>query len=265
MSRIEQALSRAQSENRAALVAYLCAGDPDPQWTPALVRAAARGGADIVELGVPFSDPTADGIAIQQASARALGKGTTLARVLEMVREIRTDCDVPILLFGYYNPILKYGEERFAQDAADAGADGALVVDLPPEHASVLRGPLVQHGLDYVPLLAPTSDEGRVQQVANVATSFIYFVSLTGVTGAAAPDLRAAAQQAKVLKVQTGHPVAVGFGIKSAQDVASVARDADGAVVGTALIKLLQECEELPVAESKLTALISELAAGTQR
>ncbi|MBW2507272.1 MAG: tryptophan synthase subunit alpha, partial [Deltaproteobacteria bacterium] len=190
MGRIADAFDRARSENRAALVIYLCAGDPDLRSTESLVVAAAESGADVIELGVPFSEPTADGPAIQRAAERSLAGGTSLAKVLQTVAAIRARTDVPILLFGYYNPILAYGESRLVEDAAKAGADGFLVVDLPPEESAELRDSVIEKGLDFVPLVAPTSDPERIAQAATVATSFIYYVSMTGVTGSKAADLK---------------------------------------------------------------------------
>ena len=162
MSRIADAFARAKSEDRAALVIYLCAGDPSLALTPDLIVAAAEAGADVIEVGMPFSDPTADGPTIQQASERALAAGATLPGVLEAVKAARARTDVPVLLFGYYNPILRYGEDRLVKDAKAAGVDGFLVVDLPPESAAPLLGPLREHGLDFVPLVAPTSTPPRI-------------------------------------------------------------------------------------------------------
>jgi tryptophan synthase alpha chain len=196
MGRIQQAFERAQQEQRAALVIYLCAGDPDLATTVRLVCAAADAGADVIELGMPFSDPTADGPTIQKASERALAKGTTMRGAIDVVREVRKTHQVPVLLFGYYNPVLSYGEVKLANDAADAGADGFLVVDLPPEEAGPLRDAAVARGMDLVPLIAPTSHEERVRLAADTATSFIYYVSMTGVTGAVGIDLQAASARA---------------------------------------------------------------------
>jgi len=239
VSRIAEAFARARAEERAALVVYLCAGDPDLATTGELVVAAASAGADVIELGVPFSDPTADGVAIQHASERALRAGTTLTGVLGAVRAIRARTAVPLLLFGYYNPILAYGEARFAADAASAGVDGALVVDLPPEEATPLLEPLRAHGLDFVPLVAPTSTEPRVARATALATGFLYYVSTTGVTGAAAVDLEVAGRRAHALGARTGVPVAVGFGIATPDDAATVARHADGVVVGSAIVRAI--------------------------
>ena len=173
MGRIADAFEKARSENRAALVIYVCAGDPDLRSTEDFVVAAAESGADVIELGVPFSDPTADGPAIQRAAERALAGGATLAKVLQTVAAIRARTDVPILLFGYYNPILSYGERKLVEDAVAAGADGFLVVNLPPEDSEGLRGPAVEHGLDFVPLVAPTSDPARIGKAAEAPYNFL--------------------------------------------------------------------------------------------
>lgn len=236
MSRIAESLSRAKAERRAALVTYLCAGDPDLASTPDLIVALAEAGADVVELGMPFSDPTADGPTIQRASERALRAGATLGGVLEAVRAARARTDVPILLFGYYNPIAARGEERVVREAREAGADGFLVVDLPPEECAPLRDPAVAAGLDWVPLLAPTSTEARIARAAEVATSFVYCISVAGVTGTGHADLGDAAMRAAAIGARIGRPVALGFGIKTPGDVAAAAEHVDAVVVGSALV-----------------------------
>ena len=263
MGRITDAFERARAEERAALVVYLCAGDPDLPTTVDLVVACADAGADVIELGVPFSDPTADGPAIQRAAERALRGGATLAKVLETVRAIRLQTDVPLLLFGYYNPILAYGERRLVEDAADCGADGFLVVNLPPEESDELRVPAANRGLDFVPLVAPTSDRDRIVRAAEAATSFVYYVSMTGVTGSHAVDLRSASERAGALQRELGRPVAIGFGIKTKQDVAAAARHVDGVVVGSAVVCAIEAAREDPV--PAVRRLVSELAAGLAR
>ncbi|MGB5811699.1 MAG: tryptophan synthase subunit alpha [Polyangiales bacterium] len=265
MGRIADAFARAKREERAALVIYLCAGDPDLETTVDLVVAAAEAGADVIELGVPFSDPTADGPAIQRAAERSLGGGTTLSRVIETVVAIRARTDVPLLLFGYYNPILSYGEQRLVDDAAEAGADGFLVVNLPPEESDGLRLPAIEKGLDFVPLIAPTSEGGRIAQAARVATSFIYYVSMTGVTGSQATDLVKAAERAGALQTELGRPIAIGFGVKSRSDVTTVARHADGVVVGSAVVGAVEDAESPAAAVDAVRALVGDLAAGVRR
>ena len=263
MSRLGEAFAAADAEGRAALVIYLCAGDPELALTPRLVVAAAEAGADVVEVGMPFSDPTADGPTIQRASERALAGGTTLSGVLAAVAEARESTDVPVVLFGYYNPILRFGEAALAEAAKDAGVDGLLVVDLPPESAAPLLAPLSAHGLDFVPLVAPTSTPARVARAADVAGSFLYCVSMTGVTGSAGAPLAEAAARAAELRAQTGKPVAVGFGVRTAADVATVAAHADGVVVGSAVVRAIDAAESDDAAVEAVRALVAELRAGT--
>jgi len=255
MSRLDSAFGA----ERTALVIYLCAGDPSLEVTPDLIVAAAEAGADVIEVGMPFSDPTADGPTIQAASERALAGGATLTLVLGAVKAARERTQVPIVLFGYYNPILHYGEAALAKDAADAGVDGLLVVDLPPEHAAPLLEPMREHGLDFVPLLAPTSTPARVAAAVSVAGSFIYYVSMTGVTGTAGAPLELASQRAAELAAETGKPVVVGFGVRTAEDVATVAAHADGVVVGSAVVRAIDGSSD-PVAA--VTSIVSELASG---
>jgi tryptophan synthase alpha chain len=264
MSRLAGAFQKARDEGRSALVIYLCAGDPSLSLTPDLVVAAAEAGADVIELGVPFSDPTADGIAIQRASERALRGGTTLAGVLQAVRTIRTRTDVPLVQFGYYNPILRYGEERLAADAAAAGIDGLLVVDLPPEEASSLRDAAIRNGLDFIPLVAPTSDEHRLALASEAATSFVYSVSMTGVTGSAGVDLAEAGARATALSAKLGKPIALGFGIKTADDVHAVAGKAEGVVVGSAVVNVIAAATSDAEAVENVRALVASLAAATR-
>ena len=265
MGRIADAFDDARNENRAALVIYLCAGDPDLSSTEDLVVAAAESGADVIELGVPFSEPTADGPAIQRAAERSLAGGTTLAKVLLTVAAIRKRTDVPILLFGYYNPILAYGEAKLVEDAAQAGADGFLVVDLPPEESAELRESAIEKHLDFVPLVAPTSDPTRIARAAEVATSFIYYVSMTGVTGSKAVDLASASERAGALQREVGCPVAIGFGVKTKQDVTTVAPHVDGVVVGSAVVSAIENAASRREALEALRALVGELAQGLGR
>jgi tryptophan synthase alpha chain len=254
VGRIADAFESARNENRAALVIYLCAGDPDLGTTADLVVAAAEAGADVIELGVPFSDPTADGPAIQRA-----------AEVLDTVRVIRARTDVPILLFGYYNPILSYGEQKLADDAADSGADGFLVVNLPPEESAGLRGPAIEKGLDFVPLIAPTSNPERIAQAAEAATSFIYYVSMTGVTGSQAVDLASASERAGVLQRELGCPIAIGFGVKTKDDVATVAPHVDGVVVGSAVVRAIEDAASPEEAVASVRDLVTGLTQGLRR
>ncbi len=261
MGRLADVMRRTEKEGRAALIIYLCAGDPSLATTVDLVLAAAEGGADIVELGMPFSDPSADGEAIQRASERALAAGATLPGVLEVVRTVRSrGCDVPILLFGYYNPLLSYGEAAIVRDAAEAGIDGFLVVDLPPEEATELRERIRDASLDYVPLIAPTSTEERITQAGAIASGFVYYVSMTGITGATASALGEAAERAAGLSKKLEQPVAVGFGVKTPQDASQVAARADGVVVGSAIVRAIAEAPDTATAAESVKGSVAALA-----
>jgi tryptophan synthase alpha chain len=265
MGRIAEAFERATAENRAALVIYLCAGDPSLDATVDLVVAAAESGADVIELGVPFSDPTADGVAIQQASERSLARGTTMRGVLDVVRRVRERSTVPILLFGYYNPILRYGEAKLVADAKAAGVDGFLVVDLPPEEADPLVEPLRAAGLGYVPLVAPTSTESRIAQAAALADGFVYYVSMTGVTGAKDAVLDEAAERAAALRPKARAPIAVGFGIATPADARVVAAKADGVVVGSAIVRAIASAPDVESSVRAVRELVSSLASACRR
>ena len=240
MSRIAQRFSELKAANRAAFVPFVTAGDPDAETTSALLEKLPAAGADLIELGVPFSDPMADGPAIQASSLRALKAGMTLPKVLELVRKFRkTDRATPLVLMGYYNPIHAYGTARFAKDAADVGVDGLITVDLPPEEDAVLRLPAAAQGLDIVRLATPTTDAARLQVVLDGAGGFLYYVSITGITGTksfAESDVRAAVVK---VKAASGLPCVVGFGIKTPEQAAEVAAFADGAVVGSAIVERL--------------------------
>jgi tryptophan synthase alpha chain len=240
VSRIARRFAQLRTEGRAGLVIYLTAGDPDPDTSLALFQGLAEAGADLIEIGMPFSDPMADGPAIQAAGQRALKRGMTLRKTLAMVRALRErDPDTPYVLMGYYNPIYRYGAEAFATDAVAAGVDGAIVVDLPPEEDSELAVPARGAGLDIVRLATPTSDEARLPAIVANASGFLYYVAITGITGtrsADAADVRAAVAR---LRRFTSLPVAVGFGIKTPAQAAQVAQAADAAVVGSAVVDRL--------------------------
>ena len=240
MSRIEQRFAQLRAESRAGLVIYLVAGDPDPDTSLALFQGVAAAGADLIEIGMPFSDPMADGPSIQAAGQRALKRGMTLRKTLAMVRSLRErDPDTPYVLMGYYNPIYRYGAEAFAQDAVAAGVDGAIIVDLPPEEDAELAVPARAAGLDIVRLATPTSDAARLPAIVAHASGFLYYVAIAGITGtrsADAADVRAAVAR---LRRFTPLPIAVGFGIKTPAQAAEVARAADAAAVGTAVVDRL--------------------------
>jgi tryptophan synthase alpha chain len=240
VSRIEQRFAALRKEGRAGLVTYVAAGDPDPNTSFRLLVGLAGAGADLIEIGMPFSDPMADGPIIQEAGQRALKQGMNLLRTLDLVRELRRlDEATPIVLMGYYNPIYRYGPAAFARDAVAAGIDGVIVVDLPPEEDAELTAPAQAAGLDFVRLATPTSGKARVPQIVEHASGFIYYVAIAGITGtrsAAAADVAAAVAR---LRRFTPLPVAVGFGIRTPEQAAEVARAADAAVVGSSLVQCL--------------------------
>lgn len=247
------------------MVPFLMAGDPDLESTAGLIRAAIAGGADLLEIGVPFSDPTADGPTLQRSAARALASGASLPAVLGLVAELRREVETPIVLFGYYNPIYRYGPERFAADAASAGVDGVLVVDLPPEEAGELHEPLRRRGLDAIFLLAPTSDEQRVRAVLRRASGFVYYVSMTGVTGAAPISPRDVRPAVEALRARCGLPVGVGFGISSATEAREVAHFADAVIVGSALMRAVEEARDGSSAREAVRRMVWELKGATFR
>jgi len=241
VSRIAEVLTACRGRGRTALCAYLTAGDPSLDLTPSLVRAAVDAGADLVELGVPFSDPMADGPVLQRSAARAVAAGTTLPRILEAVVDLRRELRTPIVLFGYYNPFFRYGVEAISRDAAAAGVDGLLCVDLPPEEAGDLRAAAERAGLDLIALLAPTTPPSRIRRIAEAASGFLYLVSVLGVTGGRAtlpaelPGLVASVREVTTL------PVGVGFGVQSPEQAAWVASFADAVIVGSALARVIED------------------------
>jgi tryptophan synthase alpha chain len=240
MSRLGQRFADLRAGGRKGLVTYVTAGDPDPLTTPDLLHRLATAGADVLELGVPFSDPTADGPAIQAAHERALAHGVTLARTLDMVAAFRRDDDAtPIVLMGYMNPIEAMGQTTFADRAAAAGVDGIIAVDLPPEEAATLHALLRERGIDLIFLVAPTTTSARVERIASLASGFIYYVSLKGTTGAGNLDTAAVADGIGKIRPRTDLPVAVGFGIRDGQSAARLAAVADAVVVGSALIQCI--------------------------
>jgi len=240
VSRIERRFATLRMEGRAGLVTYLTAGDPDPDTSARLFAGLAAAGADLIEIGMPFSDPMADGPVIQDAGQRALRQGMTLRRTLALVRELRrADEATPIVLMGYYNPIYRYGAEAFARDAIAAGVDGVIVVDLPPEEDAELTGPARAAGLDFVRLATPTSDNRRLPSIVERASGFIYYVAIAGITGTRSADAANVAAAVTRLRRFTELPIAVGFGIRTPEQAAEVARAADAAVVGSSLVQRL--------------------------
>ena len=240
-TRIDRRFAELKTEGRAALVTFLTAGDPDPETSLALVQALPAAGADVIELGMPFTDPMADGPAIQMSSQRALKAGQTLKKTLELVRAFRgSDDATPLVLMGYYNPIYVYGVDRFLRDAKSAGVDGLIIVDLPPEEDEELCLPALKAGLNFIRLATPTTDDKRLPAVLANTSGFVYYVSITGITGAATPDARKVAAAVARIKRHTKLPVAVGFGVRTAEQAAGIASGADGVVVGSALVSVLK-------------------------
>ena len=240
-SRLDATFVALRARRERALVAYFTAGDPSLAMTRRLVAEAARRGADIIELGIPFSDPLADGPVIQRATQRALAAGVTLPRVLELVREMRGEVSAPLVFLTYYNPILAFGLKAFCRTAVEAGIDGVIVADLPPEEAQPLRAEAGRAGLDLIHLVAPTSTPERMRRIARASLGFIYMVSLTGVTGERAGLAPELAQQLRALRAITTKPVCVGFGIGTPEQAAEVGRLADGVIVGSAIVRLVEQ------------------------
>jgi tryptophan synthase alpha chain len=268
-TRIDRRFAALKSEGRAALVTFLMSGDPDYETSLAIVKALPGAGADVIELGMPFTDPMADGPAIQAAGLRALKSGQTLKKTLAMVSGFRTSDDAtPIVLMGYYNPIYIYGVERFLADAKAAGVDGLIVVDLPPEEDEELCLPALRSGLNFIRLATPTTNNKRLPAVLANTSGFVYYVSITGITGSASPDAGKATAAVARIKRHTALPVCVGFGVKDAVSAGAIACEADGVVVGSALIEALRASlvggKASPRSVKAVTALVGDLAAGVR-
>ena len=261
MSRLDATFARLRATGERALVAYFTAGDPSLEVTGQLVREAERRGADVVELGVPFSDPLADGPVIQRAGARALAAGASLVRVLETVAELRRDVTVPLVLLTYYNPILAFGLPAFAETAAKAGLDGVLVPDLPNEEAEPLRAQTDAAGVDLAQFVAPTTTVARLRRIARQSRGFIYLVSLTGVTGERRELPPELADQIRAIRLVTTKPVCVGFGIGTPDQVAVVGELADGVIVGSAIVRCVEEHTGSPSLVTEVGTFIASLKA----
>ncbi|MGM0553618.1 MAG: tryptophan synthase subunit alpha [Pseudomonadota bacterium] len=258
MSRIEQRFAELREQNRAALIPYVTAGDPEPGATVPLMHALVEAGADLIELGVPFSDPMADGPVIQKACERALRFGTGLRDVLAMVAEFRKqDTTTPVVLMGYLNPVERMGYAAFAETAKAAGLDGLLTVDLPPEESADVVGLLEGAGIDPIFLIAPTTSEIRMDHIAHAARGFVYYVSLKGVTGSQSLEPSALAARLDAIRRHTGLPLGVGFGIRDAQTAAQVARVADAVVVGSAIVRLAEEHDGDPAGYARAAAAVA--------
>jgi len=241
MGRIEQRFNTVKEKGEKALVIYITAGDPSLEVTEEIALGLDAAGVDCLEIGVPFSDPTADGPIIQAASQRALKNGTTLAGILAMIESIRKTSEIPIVLFGYYNPILSYGPERFAARAKEVGVDGILVVDLPPEESAELRRYTDPKKIDFISLIAPTTSTERVKTIASHATGFLYYISITGVTGTVKPQVEEVKKDVGRIKKVTSLPLVVGFGISTPQQAKEIAPSADGIVIGSAVVHMIEE------------------------
>jgi tryptophan synthase alpha chain len=269
-TRIDTRFADLQREGRAGLVTFTMAGDPDPKTSLAILKALPEAGADVIELGMPFTDPMADGPAIQAAGLRALGAGQNLIKTLAMVRDFRKGDDVtPIVLMGYFNPIYVYGVEKFLTDAKKAGVDGLIVVDLPPEEDDELCVPALKAGLNFIRLATPTTDDKRLPVVLANTSGFVYYVSITGITGSAAPDAAKVAEAVARIKRHTELPVAVGFGVRTAKQAREISVGAEAVVVGSALVNAVSESlDKKGKATARtvkaVTSLVAELASGVR-
>lgn len=269
-TRIDTRFAALKAEGRPGLVTFIMAGDPDSATSLEVLKGLPTAGADVIEIGMPFSDPMADGPAIQLAGQRALKNGQTLAKTIEMVRAFReNDNETPIVLMGYYNPIYIYGNERFVADAKEAGVDGLIIVDVPPEADDELCLPAMDAGINFIRLATPTTDADRLPKVLENTSGFLYYVSITGITGAAAPDPGKVAASVATIKQSTDLPVAVGFGVKTAEQAAGIGQGADGVVVGSALVSAIQSTLDengnaTPDTPGAVHALVADLASGVR-
>jgi tryptophan synthase alpha chain len=267
-TRIDRRFAGLKKEGRAALVTFTMAGDPDYATALAILQALPKAGADVIELGMPFTDPMADGPAIQAAGLRALKAGQNMKKTLAAVREFRSGDDAtPLVLMGYYNPIYVYGGDRFLADAKAAGVDGLIVVDLPPEEDAELCLPALAAGVNFIRLATPTTDDKRLPTVLTNTSGFVYYVSITGITGAAAPDLGKVTAAVARIKRHTKLPVCVGFGVRTAEQARAIAQGADGVVVGSALVEAVRkslgpDAKATPATVPAVTDLVRALAAG---
>jgi tryptophan synthase alpha chain len=262
INRIDRCFEDLAARSRTALIPFVTAGFPEPDWTVPLMHALVRAGADVLELGVPFSDPTADGPVIQQASERAIARGVSMSTVLGLVRRFRAEDDVtPVVLMGYMNPVERYGHAEFARDAAAAGVDGVLMVDCPPEEMGSLRARFDEHGIHPICLVAPTTTERRMDSIAEQARGYLYYVSFKGITGADRLDAAALAAPLERLRRHSRLPVAVGFGIKDPQSAAAVAGLAEGVVIGSALIEALAAADSAASACAAVSGFLAPIRA----
>lgn len=266
MSRLHTRFAKLKEQNRAALVTFVTAGDPNYDTSLEILRGLPAAGADVIELGMPFTDPMADGPAIQLANIRALGAKQNLAKTLQMVREFREgNNETPLVLMGYYNPIHHYGVARFIADAKASGVDGLIVVDMPPEHNSELCDPAQAAGIDFIRLTTPTTDDARLPKVLDGSSGFVYYVSVAGVTGAGAATLEHVEEAVARLRRHTELPISIGFGIRTPEQAAAIARLADGVVVGSALIDHIAHAESSEQAVDGVLSLCAALAEGVRQ
>jgi len=265
MTRIEEKLYQLKTKGKKAFIAYLTAGYPDLETTRALILELEARGVDVIELGIPFSDPLADGPVIQKSSQWALEKGITSRRVLELVREVRQKTEVPLVLMGYYNPIFKFGEAKFVDISSDAGVDGLIVVDLPPEEAGQLKAEAERNKLNLIFLLTPVSSEERIKLVCEWSSGFIYCVSYTGVTGGGEKEEEALANLVRKIRTLTTTPVEIGFGISSPQDAKKASRVADGIIVGSAIIKEIGAHTSSDNLVARVGQMVEKLVRATKR
>ncbi|PTW63243.1 tryptophan synthase alpha chain [Breoghania corrubedonensis] len=269
-TRIDHRFAACAKEGRPALVTFITAGDPDFDTSLAILKSLPDAGADVIELGMPFSDPMAEGPTIQLASQRALAAGQTMKKTLAMVRSFReNDVETPIVLMGYYNPIYAYGNDAFLKDAREAGVDGLIIVDLPPEEDEELCIPAIKAGINFIRLATPTTDDHRLPAVLANTSGFVYYVSITGITGTATPDAHRVAEAVTRIKGHTKLPVAVGFGVKSAAQASEIGRNADGVVVGSAIVNAVRasldaENRATETTVSAVTQLVADLARGVR-
>ena len=261
-SRIEEKFKKLKEANQKALIPFITAGDPDLDTTKRLVIEMERAGADIIELGVPFSDPIADGPAIQKASYRSLKSGTTLKKIIGVVKELRQTTEIPLVLMTYYNPVFKYGISEFVRDASDAGVDGIIIPDLPPEEGEGIIEEGKRHNLNTIFLLAPTSTKERIKIVASASTGFIYYVSLTGVTGARESLPETVEASVNKIRKATDKPIAVGFGISTAEQAKRIASFADGVIVGSAIVNVIEKNIDKPDLIEKVSGFVKDLKSG---
>jgi tryptophan synthase alpha chain len=269
-TRIDRRFAALKEEGRAALVTFVTAGDPDYETSLKIISGLPKAGADVIEIGMPFTDPMADGPAIQAAGLRALAAGQTMKKTLKLIKEFRkSDQDTPIVLMGYYNPIYVYGVDKFLKDSKAAGADGYIIVDLPPEEDSEFCIPALKADMNFIRLATPTTDDHRAPTVFRNTSGFVYYVSVLGITGTKAPDLKSVKANVNRLRKHTSLPICVGFGVKTAEQARTIAKDADGVVVGSALVSAVEQSltkagKPTSKTAKAVHALVSEIARGVR-